>query len=142
MTDRLLSTMRSDERIRIVDALLAKILPTLKEPSPTGYVAMLAADMFGIAKFDKPERQVMARQIIKAAPRYPCAKRSEETFHKYGREMRRWIWSPLKKDMQVRDATIVRIEPTSRRLQREKAEKQSALAQELLAGAVVDDSDW
>lgn len=85
-----LSDYSSAKRRETVILALSFVLQDLKAPASTYEVSEAIA-----ARLEDPSaRQLIGRVLMSIAPSIPQAQASSATFRKFGREMRRWVWSP------------------------------------------------
>ena len=75
-------------RERVIFALDVA-LQDLRQPAGTREVVKMICARLGTS-----EERLVGRIIVSLAPSIPQARQASETFKRYGREMRPWIWSP------------------------------------------------
>lgn len=83
-----LADMSARKRRDTVNLALAFVLQDITQPCSTGEIVDLLAHRLATR-----ELELLGRTVVALAPLYPEAKRGAE-FVKFGRSMRRWIWSP------------------------------------------------
>jgi hypothetical protein len=86
-----LSDMSVKRRHTVLWAALAEVLQSLSGQAATNDVVSLMA-----LQLQSTERQLISSWLVKAAPLVPEAKQGD-TFQKFGRTMRHWVWSPRPK---------------------------------------------
>lgn len=79
-----------NQRARVAVAL-RDVLDHLTVPVGTVDIVERVAARLGV---DKKDYAHLSRLILANAGDYPEAKQSSVTYRKFGKEMRRWIWSP------------------------------------------------
>lgn len=84
----ILTDMSARRRRDVVNLALGFALQDIASACGTGDLV----DMLAV-RLETTERELLGRTIVALAPLYPEAQRGAE-FKKYGRTMRRWIWSP------------------------------------------------
>lgn len=85
----LLSSISWNDRINLIEGVLADVLAGLASKAPTALVTERVMKALGAE-----DKQSVAAILIKMAPKHPLAKHEGGTFKAWGRENRRWVWSP------------------------------------------------
>lgn len=86
-----ISDMSARKRRDTVNLALGFVLQDIAQPVGTSEIVEALARRLDVT--GKSERDLLSRTVVALAPLYPEAQRGEG-FLKYGRTMRRWVWSP------------------------------------------------
>ena len=87
----IIADLSTKRRRDIVLTMLPAVLQDLTAPASTSEVVSALARRLEVGR---DELALLARLVTSVAPLFPEAVRSSASFHRYGREMRPWIWSP------------------------------------------------
>lgn len=85
----LLASISWNDRINLIEGVLPDILAGLASKAPTSLVTERITAALGAE-----DKQAVSAILIKMAPKHPLAAHTGGTFKAWGRENRRWIWSP------------------------------------------------
>lgn len=86
-----LSDLNAAKRREHIRLTLDLLLRRAEKPAPTADLVVAIAEALGEPK----AKHLIARALVDLAPEHPAASQTGEVFERFGRPMRRWMWSPL-----------------------------------------------